>query len=100
MNWDDALDVWACHGVGGVFGTILTGVFAVAAINGVSGLVEGNSHQFLVQTLAAFFVLAYSFGVTWAILKILNLITPVRVPDSVEVKGLDEGLFGERAYEL
>jgi Amt family ammonium transporter len=100
MGWDDALDVWACHGVGGVMGTILTGVFAVTAVNGVSGLIEGNFHQFIVQTLAAIFVLAYGFGVTWAILKIQNLFSPVRVPDAVEVKGLDEGLFGERAYEL
>jgi ammonium transporter, Amt family len=100
MGWDDALDVWACHGVGGVLGSILTGVFAVAAINGVSGLVEGNFHQFLVQTLATIFVLVYGFGVTWGILKIQNLFSPVRVPDDVEVKGLDEGLFGERAYEL
>jgi Amt family ammonium transporter len=100
MNWDDALDVWACHGVGGVLGTILTGVFAVTAINGVSGLVEGNLHQFGIQTLAAVFVLVYGFGVTWLILKAQNLFSPVRVPDSVEVKGLDEGLFGERAYEL
>lgn len=100
MKWDDALDVWACHGVGGVLGTILTGVFAVAMVNGIGGLVEGNLHQLVIQTLAAIFVAAYSFGITWLVLKIQNVFSPVRVPDEVEVKGLDEGIFGERAYEL
>ncbi len=100
LKWDDALDVWGCHGVGGVLGVILTGVFAVSAVNGVSGLIEGNVHQFLIQLFAAVFVCVYSFGLTWIILKIMNVFEPVRVPDNVEVNGLDEGLFGERAYEL
>jgi Amt family ammonium transporter len=100
LKWDDALDVWGCHGVGGVLGVILTGVFAVSAVNGVSGLIEGNMHQFLIQVFAAVFVCVYSFGLTWIILKVMNIFEPVRVPDNVEVNGLDEGLFGERAYEL
>jgi Amt family ammonium transporter len=100
MKWDDALDVWACHGVGGVLGSILTGVFAVAMVNGIGGLVEGNLHQLGIQTLAAIFVSAYSFGITWLVLKVQNVFSPVRVPDEVEVNGLDEGIFGERAYEL
>jgi Amt family ammonium transporter len=99
-GWDDALDVWGCHGVGGVLGTILTGVFAVSAVNGVSGLIEGNLHQFEVQFLAAIFAMVYSFGLTWLILKFVNLFEPVRVSDSVEVNGLDEGIFGEEAYTL
>jgi Amt family ammonium transporter len=99
-GWDDALDVWGCHGVGGMLGTILTGVFAASAVNGVSGLIEGNLHQFGVQFLAAVFAMLYSFGLTWLILKLVNLFEPVRVPDSVEVKGLDEGIFGEEAYTL
>ena len=100
FGWDDALDVWACHGVGGTLGTILTGVFAAKAVNGVSGLIEGNVHQFLVQLAAAVFVVVYAFGVTWIILKIQNSISPIRVSDEVEDKGLDEGLFGETAYNL
>ena len=100
FGWDDALDVWACHGVGGTLGTIVTGIFAASAVNGVSGLIEGNVHQFLVQLAAAAFVVVYSFGVTWIILKIQNYFAPVRVSDEVEVKGLDEGLFGETAYNL
>jgi Amt family ammonium transporter len=99
-GWDDALDVWACHGVGGLLGTILTGVFAMAAVNGVSGLIEGNVRQFGVQVLAGFGTAAFAFGVTWLILKIMNYFSPVRVPEVVEVSGLDEGQFGEQAYTL
>jgi Amt family ammonium transporter len=100
LNWDDALDVWGCHGVGGTLGVILTGVFAVSAINGVSGLIEGNVRQFGVQVLAAVVVIVYSFGLTWLILKIQNHFMPVRVPDEVEQKGLDESELGEKAYTL
>ena len=99
-GWDDALDVWGCHGVGGVLGTILTGVFAVASVNGVSGLIEGNVRQFGVQLFAAVLTASFAFGITWIILKIMDQFSPVRVPDKVEVEGLDEGLFGEQAYTL
>lgn len=99
-GWDDALDVWGCHGVGGLLGTILTGVFASASVNGVSGLIEGNVRQFGIQVFAGLFVAAFGFGMTWLILKIMNRVHPVRVPDNVEVNGLDEGQFGENAYTL
>jgi len=99
-GWDDALDVWGCHGMGGLLGTILTGVFASASVNGVSGLIEGNLHQFWIQVFAAVFVAAFGFGMTWLIMKVMNRIRPVRVPDEVEVNGLDEGQFGENAYTL
>ena len=99
-GWDDALDVWACHGVGGTLGTILVGVFAASSVNGVSGLIEGNVHQFGVQLLAALITIVYAFGVTWLIMKFVNLFMPIRVPDEVEIKGLDEGEFGEEAYTL
>jgi Amt family ammonium transporter len=99
-GWDDALDVWGVHGVGGILGTILTGVFAAAAVNKVSGLIEGDTTQLLVQVVAAAIAGAYSFGVTYAGLKLINLFTPVRVPDGVEHKGLDEALHGESAYDL
>jgi Amt family ammonium transporter len=99
-GWDDALDVWGCHGVGGLLGMIMTGVFAVSSVNGVSGLIEGNVHQFLIETLAGFAAAAFSFGATWLILKAINVFTPVRVPDAIEVNGLDEGQFGETAYTL
>ena len=99
-GWDDALDVWGCHGVGGLLGVILTGVFASASVNKVSGLIKGNFRQFGVEVFAAVFVAAFGFGMTYLILKIMNLFRPVQVPDEVEVRGLDEGQFGEEAYTL
>lgn len=99
-GWDDALDVWACHGVGGVLGTILTGVFAASAVHGVGGLIEGNVRQFGVQVLGAVVTLVFAFSITWLALKIINILQPVRVSEEVEINGLDEGLFGEQAYLL
>jgi len=98
MGWDDALDVWGVHGVGGALGTILVGIFAVDAVNKVSGLIQGNVHQFLIQLMGACIAIAYTFVLTYLILRFVNLITPVRVPEKIEVAGLDEGLFGEEAY--
>ncbi len=100
QGWDDALDVWGVHGVGGALGTILTGFFAVAAINGISGAIEGNWHQFGVQVLGVAIAAVYAFVVTFGILKLVNMFTPVRVPSEIEAKGLDEALHGEAAYEL
>jgi Amt family ammonium transporter len=97
-GWDDALDVWGVHGVGGALGTILVGVFAAFAVNHVSGLIEGNVHQFLIQLLGASLAIFYSVVVTVILLWLVNLITPVRVSEEIEITGLDEGLFGEAAY--
>ena len=99
-GWDDALDVWGVHGVGGILGVVLTGVFASAAINGVKGLVEGDSHQFLVQCEGVAITAIYSFIVTYLLLKVIDKITPVRVPEEAEEKGLDTELHGETAYDL
>jgi ammonium transporter, Amt family len=99
QDWDDALDVWGVHGVGGALGIVLTGVFASAAVNGVSGLVEGNLNQFVVQVLAMAITATYSFLVTLGILKVLNLFEPVRVSAEVEAQGLDEIQHGETAYD-
>ena len=98
MGWDDALDVWGVHGVGGALGTILVGVFAAVAVNNVSGLIEGNVHQFLIQLMGAAMAILYSFVLTYLLLRFVNLITPVRVSEKIEVAGLDNGLFGEDAY--
>jgi Amt family ammonium transporter len=98
MGWDDALDVWGVHGVGGALGTILVGVFAGVAVNHLSGLIEGNVHQFLIQVLGVGIAIAYSFVLTYVLLRLVNLVTPVRVSERIEVAGLDNGLFGEEAY--
>jgi ammonium transporter, Amt family len=102
VNWDDALDVWACHGVGGILGTILVGVFATKAINpaGGDGLITGSGVLLAKQVGATALIAVYAFGATWLILKVLDKFERVRVPDSVELKGLDSELHGEEAYSF
>jgi len=78
MGWDDALDVWGIHGVGGLTGAVLVGVLAVAAVNQVSGLVEGNGRQFVVQLVGVAVAAAYTFFVAWAILTIIARVWPAR----------------------
>jgi ammonium transporter, Amt family len=97
-GWDDALDVWGVHGVGGAIGILFVGIFASAAVNKVSGLIEGNVHQFLIQLLGMVIAIVYSFVITYVLLWAINFITPVRVPEQIETKGLDQGIFGEDAY--
>ena len=102
MKWDDALDVWAAHGVGGILGSILLGVFASKAINaaGADGLLRGNARFLGIQVAAVAIVATYSFVGTWLILKIIDKFERVRVPDAVEKKGLDSEIHGEAAYVL
>ncbi len=99
---DDTLDVWAAHGMGGVVGAILTGVFAEKAINiaGNNGLLFGNPNQILVQILAVSTTAAYSFFGTIVILKVIKIATELRVSTSDELKGLDLAVHGEAGYRL
>jgi len=101
MHWDDALDVWGVHGVGGVLGTILLGVFASKAINGAGadGLLLGGSGFFLKQLVAVAGAVVYAFVFTYIMLIVINFVTPVKVHESVEKEGLDAALHGERAYD-
>ena len=99
VGWDDALDVWGVHGVGGFLGTVLLGVFAQGYINGQSGLVEGNVGFFAKEAISVVAASIYAFLFTYIMLVLINLITPVKVDPSTENLGLDEGLHGERAYD-
>lgn len=101
MKWDDALDVWGVHGVGGVLGTILLGVFAAKAVNpsGADGLIFGGSAFFGKQIIAVAGAAVYAFLFTYIMLVIINYITPVKVSEVVEKEGLDAALHGERAYD-
>jgi Amt family ammonium transporter len=98
---DDALDVFAVHGVGGAFGAIATGVFATTAVNaaGFDGLLNGNPGQLVTQLMAVVVVGLYSAIVTGAILFLVNLVTPIRVAGDVEETGLDLAQHGEVAYQ-
>lgn len=99
LGWDDALDVWGVHGIGGCLGTILLGVLASEAINGQSGLIEGNSSFFFKQLVAVVAASIYAFIFTYIMLVVINFFTPVKVNESDEDLGLDESLHGEKAYD-
>jgi len=99
---DDALDVFAVHGVGGAFGALATGVFASVAVNaaGREGALAGNLSQVAVQLLAVGAVAAYSALATAAILLVINAVVRIRVPSEAEEAGLDMAQHGEIAYQL
>ena len=101
MGWDDALDVWGVHGVGGCLGTILLGVFASKAMNsgGANGLLSGGSGFFIKQCVAVIGAAIYAFIFTYVMLAAINKITPVKVSETEEDIGLDESLHGEKAYD-
>jgi Amt family ammonium transporter len=96
---DDALDVFAVHGVGGVFGAIATGVFATTAINAFPGLIDGNPSQVVTQIVAVGAVIAYAVVATFIIVKIVDLILGIRVKEHEEEMGLDMAVHGEVAYQ-
>ncbi|MBD0277024.1 MAG: ammonium transporter [Flavisolibacter sp.] len=95
---DDTLDVFPCHGIGGVVGMLLTGVFATKAVNsaGTDGLFYGNAAFLLTQLKAVGIVLAYSFVVSYAIFKFINFILPLRVSSEEEELGLDATQHNEK----
>ena len=99
LGWDDALDVWGVHGVGGLLGTILLGVFASSAINGQGGLLEGDSSFFMKEVAAVVIAAVYAFVFTYVMLIIINYVTRVKVTSEMEILGLDAALHGEKAYD-
>ena len=101
LQWDDALDVWGVHGIGGLLGIVLLGVFAGTAINpnGAQGLVHGAGGFFGKQVAAGLGASLYAFVFTYVMLRLIDWITPVRVGPEEE-RGLDEAELGETAYEF
>jgi len=99
-RWDDALDVWGVHGIGGTAGAILTGVLANEHIGGVPGGWEGNYMQIAINSLGAAVSIAYAFGITLLILKVMDLVWPggIRATPKEEEIGLDITQHGEKAY--
>ncbi len=95
LGYDDSLDVFGIHGVGGLIGTILTGVFAAEAIGGTRGLLEGNPDQVVQQIWGAAATVGWSAFATFVILKVIDLIIGLRVDRMVEQDGLDIHLHGE-----
>jgi Amt family ammonium transporter len=100
LRWDDALDVWGVHGVGGFMGIVSCGIFASLAFNpaGTNGLLNGNPHFFLVQLGAVCTSSVWAFVFTYGMLWMIDRITPVKVGEAGEAEGLDQALHGEAAY--
>ncbi|MDO8577990.1 MAG: ammonium transporter [Dehalococcoidales bacterium] len=100
MGVDEALDVWACHGIGGTWGALATGIFATLAVNpaGANGLLSGNPMLFVKQLVAVLVVWGFSFGMTWILVKVVNAVVGLRVTEMEERVGLDISQHGERAY--
>ncbi len=93
---DESLDAWAIHGMGGLWGALATGIFAVAAINGKSGLLEGNMTQFIAQVVGAGAAVIYAFVVTYILAVIVDKTIGLRVTEEEEYVGLDISQHGER----
>jgi ammonium transporter, Amt family len=102
VGYDDSLDVFGVHGIGGLTGTFLAGIFAVGALSaspdmpgGVHGLLEGNPHQLVAQLYGIAVTIAWSGGLTFIILKLVSVMVPLRVRQEDEVMGLDVSQHGE-----
>ena len=105
LHIDDSLDVFPVHGVGGIIGTIMAGVFCSPALGVFSGLgfaqgIESISAQVSVQAIGVLATGAYTGVATFAILKVVSLVTPLRVNDDEETEGLDISQHEERGYYL
>ncbi|HVP25115.1 MAG TPA: ammonium transporter [Methanomicrobiales archaeon] len=95
-NLDESLDAWSIHGMGGLWGVIATGIFATAAINGATGLLAGNVHQFAVQVIAGLATVAYAFVLSYLLAWVLDRTLGLRVTEDEEYVGLDISQHGER----
>ena len=100
FRYDDSLDAFGVHGVGGMLGTVMAGVFASTAINagGADGLFFGNPRQLAIQAGAVLLIAAYSFAVSMALFKVLDLTMGLRVAKDEEIEGLDITQHGEQGY--
>ncbi|MGE5415632.1 MAG: ammonium transporter [Acidobacteriota bacterium] len=102
LGYDDSLDAFGVHGVGGTLGAILTGVFATKSVNplGADGLLYGNPHQVLVQIAAVLATFVFAAVMTFVILKVINVFSSLRVSEDAEEMGLDAAEHGEEGYRL
>ncbi|MFF2483038.1 ammonium transporter [Paenibacillus sp. NPDC058071] len=100
LRYDDSLDVFGIHGIGGIWGAIATGIFSSTKVNpaGVDGLLYGNPQQVLIQAADVLVAVALAAVGTFVILKVIGLFTPLRVTEEQETSGLDLSLHGENAY--
>jgi len=95
FDYDDSLDVFGVHGIGGLTGVLLTGIFATASIGGTAGLLEGHPQLLLIQFYGVTVTLVWSAGVTYVLLKLVSVFVPLRVSREHELEGLDLSQHGE-----
>jgi Amt family ammonium transporter len=102
LGYDDSLDVFGIHGIGGIWGTIATGLFAEKAVNeaGANGLLFGNVHLFLVQLLLVVVTVVYAVAMTWILFKFVDALICMRVEKDKEIIGLDLTQHNESAYTV
>jgi Amt family ammonium transporter len=100
LGYDDSLDAFGCHGIGGIWGAIATGLFATKSVNplGADGLFYGNPKQLLIQIVSILATIALSAAVSFIALKAISLFTKLRVEEKEEKEGLDIAVHGEEAY--
>jgi Amt family ammonium transporter len=100
MAVDESLDVWACHGLGGTWGTLAVGIFATTAVNpaGADGLIAGNTRLIIAQLIATAVVWVFSFGMTWILANFVKMTIGFRVNEIEERIGLDISQHGEKTY--
>nr|CAM74124.1 Rh-like protein/ammonium transporter [Magnetospirillum gryphiswaldense MSR-1] len=98
LKYDDSLDAFGVHGIGGIVGAILTGVFAVEAIGGTPGLLEGNAGQVLTQLYGIVATIVWSAVASFILLKVIDLVIGLRVTPDEEREGLDLSLHGESIH--
>jgi len=100
FGYDDALDAFGCHGIGGTWGALATGIFATTTINpaGADGLFYGNASLLGIQAMSVGITVAFTVAATFIILKVIGLVMKLRVNEEEESTGLDLSLHGETAY--
>jgi len=98
LGLDDSLDVFGAHGIGGITGAVLTGVFASKAWGGTAGLLEGNAQQVWIQIVAVVAAIVLSAVMSFVLYKVVGAILPLRTEEREEAVGLDAGQHGEEAY--
>jgi len=98
FGYDDSLDAFGVHGMGGTLGALLAGVFATEAVGGVPGLLEGNFAQMTPQVVSIVAAIGISVVVTFILLKILDVTMNLRVSEDAEIRGLDISEHGEEGY--
>lgn len=98
LGFDDALDAFGCHGVGGIFGGIVTGIFADPSIGGRTGLIYGETHLFIAQVESVLFTLVFAGVASYLIISFIRVFMPIRVSQQEEALGLDQIEHDENAY--